>query len=163
MAATDRHVTYEQAATLLGISMRTLQRRIRGGQLATVTANGRQLVVLPLSTESVDKPEPLVSTVVVETDTPATPATVARITVLEVRVAELEADRDHWRSMAAKLSDTVTEQNRMIAAQMMERGRMIAAKTPREAPHAQPVTHTMPRTRRSLRALYMALRGSQRV
>ena len=159
MTATDRHVTYEQAAALLGISMRTLQRRIRGGQLATVTANGRQLVVLPISTDSVEIPEPLVSTTTVDTNTPATPATDARITVLEVRVAELEADRAHWRSMAAKLSDTVTEQNRMIAAQMMERGRVIAAETPREAPQAQPVMDTPPARIRGLRGLYRAWRG----
>jgi len=62
-----------------------------------------------------------------------------RLAALEARAAELEADRDMWRTMSAKLSDTVTEQNRMIAAQLMERGRVIAAETPRDTPQALPV------------------------
>jgi excisionase family DNA binding protein len=168
MADNDGHrVTYEEAAQRLGVSVRTVQRRVRVGQLATVSDNGRQFVVLesrgadsaPLDEVKRANSAPYTVESASANSAPAD----ARIAALEARVAELESDRDMWRTMSAKLSDTITEQNRMIAAQMMERGRMIAAETPREAPQAQPVTDTMPRTRRSLRALYMALRGSQRV
>ena len=107
MADNDRQpVTYEEAAQRLGVSVRTVQRRVRGGQLATVSDNGRQYVVLPLSSESDDKPEPVISAKLTEKDTPATPAPDPRIAALEARVVELEADRDNWRTMSAKLSDT---------------------------------------------------------
>ncbi len=157
MADNDRQpVTYEEAAQRLGVSVRTVQRRVRGGQLATVSDNGRQYVVLPAMSDQSDNVSPARQSSSGESSqrrenvVPERQADDPRIAALEARVAELEADRDMWRTMSAKLSDTVTEQNRMIAAQMMERGRMIAAETPREAPQAQPVTdnastpHTWP-------------------
>ncbi|MDP9381241.1 MAG: hypothetical protein M3Q29_14045 [Chloroflexota bacterium] len=89
--------------------------------------------------------------------------TAARLADLEARVADLEADRDHWRTMAAKLSDTVAEQNRMIAAQFLDRAhaerRVLAAETVADMPAPAPATVAPPRRRWTLRALYEAWRG----
>ncbi len=160
MSDTDRHtVTYEQAAQILGVSVRTIQRRVRGGQLTTVADNGRQLVVLPESEVLTPTSEPEASSMaesqIHRYDLPPDP----RIAALEARVAELEEDRDTWRTLAARLSDTVTEQNRMLAAQIMQQGRMIASEAPVERQeHAHEVS-TPPRPRWSLRRIYRAWRG----
>ncbi len=171
MTATDRQlVTYEEAAQRLGVSVRTVQRRVRDGQLATVSDNGRQLVVLPESVVLTRTSEPEASSMpegrtygsdAQSSSDNITPT--SRIADLEARVADLEADRDHWRTMAAKLSDTVAEQNRMIAAQFLDRahaeGRVLAAETVADMPAPAHATVAPPRRRWTLRALYEAWRG----
>ncbi len=170
MTATDRQlVTYEEAAQRLGVSVRTVQRRVRDGQLATVSDNGRQLVVLPESVvlTRTSEPEPENETSRrLENVVPARQSegdADPRIADLEARVADLEADRDHWRTMAAKLSDTVAEQNRMIAAQFLDRahaeGRVLAAETVADMPAPTHTTVAPPRRSWSLRDAYRAWRG----
>ncbi len=168
MTATDRQlVTYEEAAQRLGVSVRTVQRRVRGGQLATVSDNGRQLVVLPGSPMEDGSQAPH-NTDHVRAHDHTYEDDIARIMTsrmqeLEARVADLEADRDHWRTMAAKLSDTVAEQNRMIAAQFLDRahaeGRVLAAETPVHMPPPAHTTAAPPRRRWTLRDAYRAWRG----
>ncbi len=168
MTATDRQlVTYEEAAQRLGVSVRTVQRRVRGGQLATVSDNGRQLVVLPGSPMEDGSQAPhntnhdRAHDHTYEDDVARLMD--SRMRDLEARVADLEGDRDHWRTMAAKLSDTVAEQNRMIAAQFLDRahaeGRVLAAETVADMPAPAPATVAPPRRRWTLRALYEAWRG----
>ncbi len=176
MTATDRQlVTYEEAAQRLGVSVRTVQRRVRGGQLATVSDNGRQLVVLPESVVLTRTSEPEASSMPEGRTYGSDPQSssdnvtpTSRIAALEARVADLEADRDHWRTMAAKLSDTVASQQQMIQGQFLERvrtdGRMLEhAVRPAEAvPDMAPPLHrtvTPPRRSWTLRGLYRAWRG----
>ncbi len=173
MTATDRQlVTYEEAAQRLGVSVRTVQRRVRDGQLTTMADNGRQLVVLPGSPTE-DRSQAPHNTDHDRDHDPTYEDDVARLMDsrmqdLEARVADLEADRDHWRTMADKLSDTVASQQQMIQGQFLERvrtdGRMLehavrGAETAQDMPAPAHTTVTPPRRSWSLRALYEAWRG----
>ncbi len=171
MTATDRQlVSYEEAAQRLGVSVRTVQRRVRGGQLATVSDNGRQLVVLPADEHARVHVEPGISSMDEKEEHAHDHGndrshgySASRMQELEARVSDLEADRDQWRTMAAKLSDTVAEQNRMIAAQFLDRahaeGRVLAAETVADMPAPTHTTVAPPRRSWSLRDAYRRLRG----
>ncbi len=132
--------------------------------------NGRQLVVLPESVVLTRTSEPEAFSMPEGRTYGSDPQSgddniipTSRLADLEARVADLEADRDHWRTMAAKLSDTVAEQNRMIAAQFLDRahaeGRVLAADTVADMPPPAHATVTPPRRSWSLRDAYRAWRG----
>ncbi len=154
-------LTYEEAATRLGVSVRTVYRRAASGQLETVTDNGHTYVVMP---EASDPAMPAPSL------PPGDSQVSDAVSELRARLADLEAERNHWRSVADKLTDTVSELSANVSQltqtvqglevmRAQSEGRMIAAETPPERPNDTTMVSTPPRRRRSLRDLYRAWRG----
>ncbi len=100
-------VTIAQAARILGIHRRTVERRIKSGEIATVTAAGRRMVVLGAEPSSEPAPRSDATPERRDTDTAAPDA--ALLSELRARIADLETDRDHWRQTAADLSRNLSE------------------------------------------------------
>ncbi|MDP9350289.1 MAG: excisionase family DNA-binding protein [Chloroflexota bacterium] len=122
----ERHVTVSDAARLLGVSRRTIQRRVKAGELRMVEVGGAQRVVLDETSE------------ITTTLATAPSDSDAEVSQLRAQVAALEAelggvraeldttrqDRDRWHEHAerqgatidrltvtlAQLGDTVVEQ-----------------------------------------------------
>ncbi len=89
-----QYVSVSDAAHVLGVSRRTVDRRIRSGQLSVIVQDGQKLVVLE------DKPgTPVMS------ETP--PDTVSELATLRAQVEMLTSERDHLRQTVDKLSGTV--------------------------------------------------------
>lgn len=124
---TQRHVTISEAGRILGVSRRTIQRRIAAGELSTLEVGGMRRVVLDSASDS---PPPL-------SDTPSARAQVdadvshlqERIAALEAELGEVRQDRDRWYGHAqsqgatidrltvtlAQLGDRVVEQRALAA------------------------------------------------
>ena len=115
-------VTLEEAARRLGVSVRTVRRRIRSGELAARMDNGHRLVSVPV----VPQPASInpgggatASPPVSDASDSLSPLT----SQLQARIAELEADRDrarqdadrwqgqagHWQAMSQDLSQRLSE------------------------------------------------------
>ncbi len=126
---TLRHLNIEEAAAELGVSRRTIERRIRRGQLQTEIVAGRRMVVAPV-VESETQPVAHVVVGIEPTCTPvATPvsqvshdnpdtmtdtcdtcrANDALVSELRARLTDTEAERDHWRHMSQDLSQNMSE------------------------------------------------------
>lgn len=104
-------VTIAEAARILGIHRRTVERRIKCGEIATTTAAGRRIVVLGGEPLPGDAPQSDAAGARAAADTAALGAAVdaALVPELRARVADLETDRDQWRQTAADLSRNLTE------------------------------------------------------
>ncbi len=164
LSAMSDRVTFEQAATHLGVSVRTVYRRVRSGELQTVNTDGRQWVVMPETS-----PPPIAPTVsdnATDTDRQMTDT----VSQLLNRIADLEADRDRWRDTAdrltdtvSKLSDNVSELTRTVQGQAVmlahAEGRVLAAEAVADMPPPAHVTVAPPRRSWTLRGLYRAWRG----
>ncbi len=163
-------VTYEEAARILGVSVRTVQRRVRGGQLQAETDNGRQWIML--DGPEVQERTPLQFPDTVSDTCRSVSDTVSALLEGELRatIARLEDDRDKWRTMAVNLSDNVSrltdnvsELNRTLQGQTIRlaqlEGRVLAPETPRAQPQASTHADTPPRRRLALRDLYRAWRS----
>jgi uncharacterized NAD(P)/FAD-binding protein YdhS len=99
-----RHLTIREAATHLGVSTRTINRRVRAGTLTETQRDGVRYVVLgdvPTQTS----PEPSTA----ETQDRTDRDTETLMSELRDRLAGAEADRDHWRHQAETLSRNVSE------------------------------------------------------
>ncbi len=100
-------VTIADAARILGLHRRTVERRIKSGELTAVTTAGRRMVVL----EDTPTSEPLPQS----SATPPRHAdgsaadNAALVEELRARVADLQEERDHWRQTAADLSRNLSE------------------------------------------------------
>ncbi len=158
-------VTYEEAAQLLGVSVRTVQRRVRGGQLQAETDNGRQWIMLD-GPEAQERTPLQFPDTVSDTDRHVSD-NLSPLIEGELRdtIARLEADKEAWRTMADNLSDTVarltdnvSELNRTLQGQTIRlaqlEGRVLAPETPREQPQASTHADTPPRRRMTLRDRY---------
>ncbi len=55
-AATDEPVSLLEASRVLGVSLRTVQRRIKAGDLETIERDGERMVILPLATVAATRP-----------------------------------------------------------------------------------------------------------
>ncbi len=106
-------LSYEETATRLGVSVRTVYRRVRAGELPTVTVDGRRWVVMT-NDMAPRTPRPLIDTTADTDRQVADP-----LSLLQTRIAELETDRDRWRDIADELSDTVAELNRTVQGQIV--------------------------------------------
>ncbi len=158
-------VTYEEAARILGVSVRTVQRRVRGGQLQAETDNGRQWIML--DGPEVQERTPLqFPDTVSDTDRHVSDNLSSPLEEeLRATIARLEADKEDWRTMAATLSDTVSqltdnvsELNRTLQGQTIRlaqlEGRVLAPETPQEQPQASTHADTPPRRGLTLRDRY---------
>lgn len=180
-----RTVTVAEAAVLLGISRRTLYRRIEAGEIPATTVAGRRLIILdaePDGTVSVTDgtvgtntvthsvPETETSVITQGNSAGGTQAGTPEYEDLRARLADMERQRDRWMGQAEQLAATVREQNQTIQAQTIRlaqlEGRMIDASTvPQQTPQGpvqppEPATMAVTPPRRwSLRALYRAWRG----
>ncbi len=118
----DNLVTLEEAAARLGVSIRTIRRRIRSRELSATMVDGRRMVSLPEVPDAAS-------------DNPATADAVSApgrdnsdsvspvVSHLQARIAELEAERDrarqdtdrwqeqagHWQAMSLDLSQRLSE------------------------------------------------------
>lgn len=116
---TQRHVTVSEAGRILGVSWRTIQRRIAAGELSTVEVGGVRRVVLDGAFSSAP-----------ESETAAQVSQLrARVEVLEAELREVRQDRDRWHEHAqrqgatidrltvtlAQLGDTVVEQRALAS------------------------------------------------
>ena len=175
-------VTIEEAATRLGVSARTVYRRIAAGDLRTVEQAGRQWVLLeanagPVGLPGVDRMQYAADRAMFDnlSDSDRQMADTVPLDVLTM-IANLEAERDHLRrandkltDTVSKLADNVSELNRTLQGQTIRlaqlEGRILSqeatapAETPREAPQAQPVADAPPPRVRGIRGLYRAWRG----
>ncbi len=154
-------VTIADAARILGLHRRTVERRISSGELTAVTTAGRRMVVL----EDTPTSEPLPQS----SATPPRHAdgsaadNAALVEELRARVADLQEERDHWRQTAADLSRNLSEVTGTLyalrGAGAQVETRTLAAETPVHMPAPTHTTVTPPRRRWTLRALYEAWRG----
>ncbi len=97
----EQTVSVTEAARILGVSRRTVSRRIAAGELPTVEVNGARRVVLDIPGTS----EPGVSP---SEGTPsAPPMPTEDMAALRARLAAVEEERDHLRATVDKLAGTV--------------------------------------------------------
>ncbi len=156
-------VTISEAARRLGISRKTVHRRIDAGQLRAVdTPDGRR-VVLPGATLDGHARAP--------EHTPAHVPAQDEAQAAHTQRDELRARLERAEQRIDQLLDVVQEQNKTIQAQTIRlaqlEGRMLDASTaphetpqePTEAPEPVEVYIPPPRRRWTLRALYEAWRG----
>jgi excisionase family DNA binding protein len=102
---TQRHVTVTEAGRILGVSRRTIQRRINAGELPTVEVGGVRRVVLDSTSDSTDAPS----------DTPSAHAQIdadvshlrERVAALEAELSEVRQDRDRWYGHAQSQGATI--------------------------------------------------------
>ncbi len=97
----EQTVSVTEAARILGVSRRTVSRRIAAGQLPTVEVSGARRVVLDIpggSEPGVPSNEGTHGTV---------PILEADNSVLRARLAAVEEERDHLRATVDKLAGTV--------------------------------------------------------
>jgi len=120
-----RELPIEDAADALGVSRRTVERRVRRGELRATRRDGRRLVAVPVASVvagenaasvgdsvSVGVPMPRMScdgrdAVTDNRDRP--PVADALVSELRARLADAEEQRDHWRHQAEGLSQSVSE------------------------------------------------------
>ncbi len=121
------HVSVSEAARLLHVSRRTIQRRLDAGTLHSVEVGGVRRVVLDGAFSSAPESETAHAT---ERDTDAQVSQLrARVEVLEAELREVRQDRDRWHEHAqrqgatidrltvtlAQLGDTVVEQRALAS------------------------------------------------
>ncbi len=95
------HYTYTEAARILGVSRRTISRRIQSGELPTVEVDGARRVVLDIPDGAQPAPD-------APTGTPGhVPAQEVDIAQLRARLEAVESERDHLRATVDKLAGTV--------------------------------------------------------
>jgi excisionase family DNA binding protein len=146
-------VTIEEAATRLGVSARTVYRRIAAGDLRTVEEAGRQWVLLEANAGPVGLPgmermqyaaDRAMFDKVSDNDRQVTDT--VSLDVLTM-IASLEAERDHLRrandkltGTVSKLTDYVSELNRTLQGQTIRlaqlEGRVLAPGMSAETPQA---------------------------
>jgi len=170
MSDSVRHLSYEEAAHELGVSVRTIYRRVRSGQLASVERDGRSLVVLEQQARPTPIRPPIHALTGSDTVSDSVMTNDSLVSQLRLRLAEMEAERDRWRNQAEKLTDTVSELSANVSQltqtvqglevmRAQSEGRMIAAETPVQPPEASTPIQTPQRPKWSLRGLYRAWRG----
>ena len=132
---TQRHVTVSEAGRILGVSRRTIQRRINAGELPTIEVGGVRRVVLDSASDSAQAPS----------DTPSAHAQVdadvshlrERVAALEAELGEVRQDRDRWYGHAQSQGATI-DRLTVTLAQLGDRvieQRALAA--PEEAPESR--------------------------
>ncbi len=94
MRAMSQNVSVSEAARVLGVSRRTVDRRIAAGKLRTIDQDGARLVVLE------DTPPPAAPKTLPETD-------MSELVSVRARLAAVEEERDHLRQTVDKLTGTV--------------------------------------------------------
>ncbi len=157
-------VTIADAARILGLHRRTVERRIKSGELTAVTTAGRRMVVL----EDTPTSEPLPQS----SATPPRHAdgsaadNAALVEELRARVADLQEERDHWRQTAADLSRNLSEVTGTLyalrGAGAQVETRVLDSQTVADMPAPAHATVTPPRRSWSLRGLYRAWKGQIR-
>ncbi len=160
-------VTIADAARILGLHRRTVERRIKSGELTAVTTAGRRMVVL--ENEPTSEPLPQSSATPPRHADGSAADNAALVEELRARVADLQAERDHWRQTAADLSRNLSEVTGTLyalrGAGAQVEGLVRGAETPVHMPAPAHTTVTPPRRsvfgseQWSLRDAYRAWRG----
>ncbi len=144
-------LTIEEAATRLGVSARTVYRRIATGELHTVEESGRQWLLVDLNQEPPGTPgmqrlQHAADRATFDAVTDSSRDVTDKLPSLlggELRstIAHLEGDRDQSRRIVttlsenvSRLADNVTELNRTLQGRMIRlaklKGRILAPQTP---------------------------------
>jgi hypothetical protein len=116
-----RHLTIREAAAHLGVSTRTINRRVQAGTLTETLRDGVRYVVLG-DVPAYTYPETLTA----ETQDRTDRDTETLVSELRDRLQATEADRDHWRHQAETLSRNVSE----LTATLYRLGEQNALPTP---------------------------------
>ncbi len=118
-----RHLTIREAATHLGVSTRTINRRVRARTLTETQRDGVRYVVLA------DVPaQTCIETPTTETRDKTDGDTETLVSELRDRLAITAADRDHWRHQAETLSRNVSE----LTATLYQLGNQKAINAPKQ-------------------------------
>ncbi len=164
-------LTIEEAATRLGVSARTVYRRIAAGDLRTVEEAGRQWVIVdatqaPPETPGMQRLQHAADRAMFDKLSDSDRHLTDNLSQdLRATIERLEAERDHLRrandkltDTVSKLADNVSELNRTLQGQTIRlaqlEGRVLAPETPREQPQASTHADTPPRRRLTLRDRY---------
>ncbi len=154
-------VTIADAARILGLHRRTVERRIKNGELTAVTTAGRRMVVLE-DTPGYE-PAPQLDTTPPRHADGSAADNAALVEELRARVADLQADRDHWRQTAADLSRNLSEVTGTLyalrGAGAQVETHVLAAETVADMPAPAHTTVVPPRRSWSLRDAYRRFRG----
>ena len=116
-------VTVAEAARLLGVSRRTIQRRVKNGELPTSTVAGRRYVVLADAEVSSDVSPPPMRPV-------ATGDNVGEVGILRARLQEVTNERDYLRQELSRAHTVLYA---------MQENKAIAAPTPESSDAPRPV------------------------
>jgi len=157
-------VNVSEAARRLGISRKTVHRRIDAGELVAIDTPDGKRVRIGDEAEERTPAHVQAHPDAQEGTPPATPPAGVDL------IAELRADRDAWREQAQGLRDTVerlsenvSELNRTLQGQTIRlaqlEGRVLAPETPQEPQKPVSATDTTPVRHGGLRGLYVRLRG----
>ena len=176
-----RQLTVQEAARELGVSTRTVERRIRAGELMSVVVGGRRLVVAHPGWDSdtpTDTNRQAVSGLAYgvgatdtsdrQADNPATDNS-DTVSVLKEQLQRSDERAERLMGLLEEQNSTIrdlSQTNRGLVVRVAQlEGRVLSqeatapAETPREAPQAPPVTDAPPSRIRGLRGLYRAWRG----
>ena len=176
-----RQLTVQEAARELGVSTRTVERRIRAGELMSVFVGGRRLVVAHHGWDSdtqTDTNRQAVSELAPgvgstdnsdrQADNPDTDNS-DTVSVLKEQLARSDERAERLMGLLEEQNRTIrdlSQTNRGLVVRVAQlEGRVLSqeatapAETLREAPQAQPVTDTPSPHRRGLKGLYRAWRG----
>ncbi len=173
-----RQLTVQEAARELGVSTRTVERRIRAGELASVVVGGRRLVVAPdnwasdtptdTDRQSHRQPEVHLSPHVGVTDNAnrqhdnSDTDTSDTVSVLREQLAKSDERIDRLMGMLEEHNRTIRELNQtnqgLIVRVAQLEGRVLAAETPVHMPAPGHATAAPPRRSWSLRDFYKAWR-----
>lgn len=145
---TGRLVTLQEAADVLGVSVRTIRRRVRSGELVSTMIDGRRLVSLagvPRDHSGSGASQDTVS----RHARGHVPDTSPLVSDLRARIAELEGERDrarqdtdrwqeqagHWQTMSQDLSQRLSEVTGTLY-RLTEAKALPPAPEPKETPTA---------------------------
>ncbi len=134
---TQRHVTVSEAGRILGVSRRTIQRRISAGELPTIEVSGVRRVVLDSASDNAYAPS----------DMPSAHAQIdadvsylrERIAALEAELGEVRQDRDRWYGHAQSQGATIDRLTVTLAQlgdRVVEQRVLSAPESPQDAGNA---------------------------
>ena len=161
-------VNVSEAARRLGVSRKTVHRRIDAGELVAIdTPDGKRV---RFGDEAEERTSAHVQAHPDAQGSAQEGTPLAAHPADDALIAELRADRDAWREQAQglrntveRLSENVSELNRTLQGQTIRlaqlEGRVLAPETSQEPQKPVSATDTTPVRHGGLRGLYVRLRG----
>ena len=123
-----RQLSVAEAATVLRVSRRTVERRVKDGTLATTFVGGQKRVILP--DEVLDATDRDTSPDRHDTDNGATAATLTELVAIRAELAAVRSERDFLRETVNRLLET----NAQLTARALPPGPAVEPQEPPTAP-----------------------------
>ncbi len=117
----SRQLSFKEAANELGVSLRTIYRRVKSGELQETTVDGTRVIVMTDDNTSgtegpVNTPTTATASEQCHEVHDTTTGSDTEMSLLRTKIAELQADRDRWhaesdswRHMSEVLSQRLSE------------------------------------------------------